>query len=379
MIAKFITIGLFVARAAIADPPKPAGMVWVPGGEFAMGTDDAEAYPAERPAHHVTVDGFWMDETEVTNEQFAKFVDATHYVTIAERVPVWEELKKQLPPGTAKPSADKLVAGALVFTPPKNPPTRDDPSLWWTWTPGASWRHPEGPGSDLDGREKHPVVQVAYADAVAYAAWAGKRLPTEAEWEFAARGGLQGKRYAWGDEFRPGGKIMANVWQGPFPNHNTNEDGFGRTSPVKSFPPNGFGLYDMIGNVWEWCADWYDATSPEQLASLGLCHNPAGPSRSFNPREPHSQQRVTKGGSFLCAENYCSNFRPSARRGTDDDTGMSHLGFRCVVSPKELEKTDGIERKEKKVGKAAASNGASIGPGEASDHAREAIVHDHER
>lgn len=326
-----VTVGLSLPGFA-ADPAPPPGMAWVPGGEFAMGTDEKEAYSAERPAHRVKVDGFWMDETEVTNEQFAQFVEATKYVTIAERVPDWEELKKQLPPGTEKPSADKFVAGSLVFTPPNEQPTRDDVTLWWTWTPGADWRHPEGPKSNLDGREKHPVVQVAYEDALAYAKWAGKRLPTEAEWEFAARGGFDGKRYGWGDELRPNGKIMANVWQGQFPSRNTKEDGFERTAPVKSFPPNGYRLYDLIGNVWEWCADWYDATQHEKLASEGLCHNPTGPAGSFNPREPHTQQRVTKGGSFLCAENYCLNFRPSARRGMDYDTGMSHLGFRCVLS-----------------------------------------------
>ena len=329
-----LAITSFVAVAALAaDAEKPTGMVWVPGGKFAMGTDEKEAYPAERPAHRVKVDGFWMDETEGTNAQFAKFVEATKYVTIAERVPDGEELKKQLPPGTEKPSADKLIAGALVFTALKEPPPRDDATLWWKWTAGADWRHPEGPKSNLDGREQHPVVQVAYEDALAYAKWAGKRLPTEAEWEFAARGGLEAKRYAWGDEYRPGGKIMANVWQGRFPNDNKNEDGFERTAPAKSFPPNGYGLYDMTGNVSEWCADWFDVKQHEKLPAEGLCHNPPGLARSFNPGEPRAQQRVTKGGSFLCAENYCLNYRPSARRCTDYDTGMSHLGFRCVLTP----------------------------------------------
>lgn len=340
----FLSFGL-VSTCVGADLPlaaaaeKPPGMAWVPGGEFAMGTDDKEAYPAERPAHRVKVDSFWMDETEVTNEQFAAFVNATKYITAAERAPDWEELKKQLPAGAEKPAADKLVPGALVFTPLSKPPAHDDPALWWSWTPGADWRHPEGPASSLAGREKHPVVQVAYEDAMAYAKWAGKRLPTEAEWEFAARGGLAGKRYAWGDEFRPGGKLMANIWQGAFPHDNRSADGFPGTAPVKSFPANGYGLHEMTGNVWEWCADWFDATQHEKLAAEGSCHNPAGPARSFNPREPHSQQRVTKGGSFLCAENYCLNYRPSARRGTDYDTGMSHLGFRCVRDPDRQEKT----------------------------------------
>ncbi len=338
-ISAALAITGFTAMSIAGEAGSPSGMLWIPGGEFAIGTDEKEAYPAERPAHRVKVDGFWMDETEVTNEQFAKFVAATKYVTVAERVPDWEELKKQLPPGTEKPPADKLVAGALVFTPLKEPPTRDDPTLWWTWTAGANWRHPEGLASSIAGREKHPVVQVAYEDAVAYAQWAGKRLPTEAEWELAARGGLEAKRYAWGDEFRPDGKLMANIWQGRFPNDDKKEDGFAGTAPVKSFPANGYGLYEMTGNVWEWCADWFDAKQHEKLAADGVCHNPAGPARSFNPNEPHAQQRVTKGGSFLCAENYCLNYRPSARRGTDFDTGMSHLGFRCVLSKAQPQQT----------------------------------------
>lgn len=326
---------LAVATATAHAQTKPAGMVWVPGGEFFMGTDEKESYPAERPAHPVKVDGFWMDATEVTNEQFQKFVEATGYVTVAERPVDWEQLKKQLPPGTPKPPDEKLKPGALVFTPPNRPPAADDPSQWWTWTPGACWRHPEGPGSNLEGRAAHPVVQVAWEDAVAYAKWAGKRLPTEAEWEFAARGGLEKKRYAWGDEFKPAGKYMANIWQGRFPDQNKNEDGFARTAPVKSFPANGYGLFEMTGNVWEWCSDWYDATLYKAVAIKGACHNPTGPERSHNPREPHAAQRVTKGGSFLCAENYCLNYRPSARRGTDWDTGMSHLGFRCVKPAEE--------------------------------------------
>lgn len=332
LLALSLTVRMSAAETAPTVPPTPPGMVWVPGGEFAMGTDESEAYATERPAHRVKVDGFWMDETEVTNEQFAKFVAATKYLTVAERVPDWEELKRGLPPGTPKPSAERFVAGSLVFTPPKEAPARDDFTLWWTWTSGANWLHPEGPNSNLDGRANHPVVQIAYEDAVAYATWAGKRLPTEAEWEFAARGGKNGQRYAWGGEFRPGGKILANVWQGQFPNQNTREDGYVGSSPVKSFPPNGYGLYDMIGNVWEWCADWYDVNQHRTLAADPVCQNPAGPRRSFNPREPYALQRVTKGGSFLCAENYCVNYRPSARRGTDYDTGMSHIGFRCVLS-----------------------------------------------
>jgi formylglycine-generating enzyme required for sulfatase activity len=284
LMCSFLALVSFVAQASSEKLAKPPGMVWIPGGEFAMGTNEKDVYPAERPEHRVRVDGFWMDETEVTNEQFEKFVEATKYVTVAERVPDWNELKKHLPPGTKKSSANKFVGGSLVFTPPTAQPLGFDPSWWWTWTPGANWRHPEGPASNLCGRQKHPVVQVAYEDAVAYATWAGKRLPTEAEWEFGARGGLEGKRYGWSGKFRRGGKIMANVWQGRFPSENTKEDGFERTAPVKSFPPNRYGLYDMIGNVWEWCADWFDTRQHEKLAADPLCSNPAGPGQQIDPR-----------------------------------------------------------------------------------------------
>ena len=305
--------------------------MWVPGGNFSMGTDEEKAYPAEKPSHHVFVAGFWMDATEVSNEQFKKFVDATGYVTVAERIPDWEQLKAQLPPGTPKPRSENLVAGSLVFTPAKEPVLVDDPALWWSWTAGASWRHPEGHGSNLDGLWDHPVVHIAFEDAMAYAQWTGKRLPTEAEWEFAARGGLKSKRYVWGDDFKPEGNHMANIWQGTFPNENKVEDGYARTAPVKSFPPNAYGLYDMVGNVWEWCSDWYDARLYARMDKLQVSTNPAGPVKSFDFEAPYAQRRVTKGGSFLCAENYCRNYRPSARRGTDWDTGMSNLGFRCVL------------------------------------------------
>jgi formylglycine-generating enzyme len=225
---------------------RPEDMVWIPSDEFTMGTDDVRSFPNERPAHKMRVEGFWIDEHDVTNAEFAKFVDATGYVTTAEKRPDWEGLKKQLPPGTPKPDDGVLVAGSLVFTPLSRPVPLNDLSAWWRWVPGANWRHPEGPGSNVESRENHPVVQVSWDDAVAYAKWAGKRLPTEAEWEFAARGGLEGKGYAWGDEFTPGGKYVANTWQGLFPVTNTAEDGFVGTSPVKSFPSNGYGLYDML-------------------------------------------------------------------------------------------------------------------------------------
>jgi formylglycine-generating enzyme len=295
-----------------------------------MGSDDLWSMNNERPAHRVRVKGFWIDRHDVTNDEFDAFVKATGYVTTAERRVEWDELAKQLPPGTRRPSESELVPGALVFTPPSEAVSLDDLSRWWRWVPGASWRHPEGPGSDLQGRGRHPVVQVSWDDGVAYAAWAGKRLPTEAEWERAARGGLEGKRYAWGDDVRPAGHHMANTWQGLFPVRNTGDDGFVGTSPVESFPANGFGRYDMAGNVWQWCSDWYRADAFVDWASAGACENPRGPSQSFDPNEPRTPKRVVKGGSFLCSPSYCESYRPSARRGTPPDTGTSHTGFRCA-------------------------------------------------
>jgi len=305
-------------------------MRWIPAGEFTMGTDSSNSQVNERPAHRVRLEGFWIDETPVTNAQFARFVKATGYETTAERAPVWEELKKQLPPGTPKPDPGQLVPGSLVYSPPAQPVPLDDMSNWWRWVPGASWRHPEGPASDLQGRESEPVVQVSWDDANAYAKWAGKRLPTEAEWEYAARGGLDGKRFSWGDEFRPAGKYMANTFQGHFPDKNEPEDGYPKRSPVKSFPPNAYGLYDMAGNVWQWTGDWYRADYFADLAHAGLARSPKGPRESFDPSDPYAQKRVVKGGSFLCNVSYCESYRPSARRGTPPDTGSEHVGFRCV-------------------------------------------------
>ncbi len=326
-----IVLFALFARPACADEP---GMVWISGGEFVMGTNVADVPPNERPAHPVSVDGFWMDATDVTNAEFEKFVAATGYVTTAERMPDWEEIKTQLPPGTPRPDASVLVPGSLVFTPPDHAVPLKDMSGWWTWRPGASWRHPEGPGSDLKNRANHPVVQVSWDDAVAYAKWAGKRLPTEAEWEFAARGGLKEKRFGWGDEVHPDGKFMANTWTGEFPHRNTAADGFAGTSPVKSFPANGYGLYDMAGNVWQWCGDLYRADAFEGCGKKGCCTNPTGPEASFNPAREvtGSVEHVTKGGSFLCSPSYCEGYRPSARRGVPPDTGSAHVGFRCVKS-----------------------------------------------
>jgi len=310
----------------------PPGMVWIPGGTFLMGTNDKESFPNERPAHLVQVYGFWMDEHDVTNAEFARFVEATGYVTTAERPINWEDLKKEIPPGTPRPDDSALAPGSLVFTPTSGPVPLNDLSAWWRWVPGANWRHPEGPGSSIQGRENHPVVQVSWFDAVAYAQWAGKRLPTEAEWEFAARGGLESKRYVWGDDLRPGGRYMANTWQGIFPVHDSGEDGFVGTSPVGSFPANGYGLYDMAGNVWQWCSDWYRADAHVEATSKSICRDPAGQAESSDPADAYSPKRVVKGGSFLCNPSYCESYRPSARRGTPPDTGSSHTGFRCVIS-----------------------------------------------
>jgi formylglycine-generating enzyme required for sulfatase activity len=318
---------------AIEPGEAPPGMAWIPGGEFLMGSDDAQADPAERPAHRVRVHGFWIDQTEVTNAEFRAFVNATGYITTAERPVDWNQLKTQVPPGTPKPPDEQLTPGSLVFTPPDRPVPLDDITNWWRWMPGASWKHPEGPGSSIAGKYNHPVVHVSWDDAQAYARWAGKRLPTEAEWEFASRGGLAGKKYAWGDELQPAGKTLANTWQGHFPETNTDEDGFPRTSPVKSFPANGFGLYDMMGNVWEWCSDWYRPDTYRLDSNPLPVQNPTGPEKSYDPAEPYQPKRVTRGGSFLCSANFCTNYRPSARRGTATDSGMSHLGFRCVLTP----------------------------------------------
>ena len=318
-----------------AEPPGPApeGMVWVPGGEFSMGGRDPrgqdhgghDGMNDARPVHRVHVDGFWLDRTEVTNRQFERFVRATGYVTIAEQPPRAEDF-----PG-APP--ENLVAGSVVFTPPEHEVPLDNHYQWWRYVPGASWRHPTGPGSVLKGREDYPVVHVAYADAVAYAAWAGKRLPTEAEWEFAGRGGLSGKIYEWGDEFRPAGRWMANIHQGSFPREDKGEDGYRGASPAGRFPPNGYGLLDMAGNVWEWCSDWYRPDTYARLATAGgVARNPQGPDDPFDPAEPTEKKRVHRGGSFLCTELYCTRYMIGTRGKGEVTTGSDHLGFRCAKS-----------------------------------------------
>ncbi|HKI37615.1 MAG TPA: formylglycine-generating enzyme family protein [Gemmataceae bacterium] len=320
-----------VTRLWSTPPGPPPGMVWVPGGEFTMGTDSDLGRPEEKPAHRVRVHAFWMDETEVTNAQFRAFVEATGHVTTAEKPPDLEELMRQRPPGAKPPPKENLVPGSIVFRMPPGPVDLRDYMQWQKWTPGASWRHPEGPGSGIDGKDDHPVVHVSWDDAVAYARWAGKRLPTEAEWEFAARGGLDGKPYVWGDEPFSEEKPQCNIWQGEFPWKNTALDGYERTAPVKSYPPNGYGLYDMAGNAWEWCADWYDQDLYQRRAGRGVIDNPTGPERSYVPHDPLSPQRVQRGGSFLCCDQYCSRYRPSARHGCPYDTSLSHVGFRCVM------------------------------------------------
>ncbi|MDQ7013526.1 MAG: formylglycine-generating enzyme family protein [Planctomycetota bacterium] len=322
-------------RPAEDSGAAPEGMVWIEGGAYWMGSTDPLARPDESPVHRVRVDGFWMDRTEVTNAQFAAFVEATGYMTVAERPVDWEKIRAQLPPGTPKPPDEVLRPGSLVFTRPEHPVDLHRYDLWWTWTHGSTWRTPEGPGTSIEGREDHPVVQVAYEDAAAYARWANKRLPTEAEWEYAARGGLERKVNVWGDE--PVSPERCNIWTGHFPDDNTAEDGFARAAPVKSFPPNGYGLYDMAGNVWEWCADLYRpdfyAMCVESVGPDGVVANPSGPKESLDPRNPDApESRVQRGGSFLCNDSYCASYRPSARMSCPPDTGLSHVGFRCVRS-----------------------------------------------
>jgi len=322
-----------VANTTAPPGEAPAGMAWIPGGEFSMGCADPrpslcggpDAMPDARPIHRVYVDGFWMDKTEVTNSQFQEFADATGYVTIAERTPRAEDFPVAPPP-------ENLVAGSTVFTPPDQPVPLDNHYRWWNYVKGASWRHPQGPDSDLAGRDDYPVVHIAYPDAQAYAAWAGKRIPTEAEWEFAARGGLAGKQYTWGNDLKPHDKWMANTFQGRFPLNDKAEDGFAGISPVARYPANGYGLYDMAGNVWEWCSDWYRPDYYDHLAqSTRVARNPDGPRASFDPREPTvEQKRVHRGGSFLCTEQYCTRYIVGTRGLGDVMTGSNHLGFRCV-------------------------------------------------
>ena len=314
------------AQHAPANNTPPAGMVWIKGGIFSMGGDNEQASEDEFPKHQVEVGGFWMDATEVTNAKFAEFVKATGYITTAEQKPDWEELKKQLPLDTPKPDDNVLVASSLVFKAPPSAVNLQDYSQWWVWTEGADWKHPDGPASNIKGKENHPVVHISWYDAQAYCKWAGKRLPTESEWEWAARGGLSNQIYPWGNE--PINKGKANYWQGRFPNNNTEEDKFYYAAPVKNFQPNGYGLYDMAGNVWEWCSDYYKNDYYSEIKTGAK--NPAGPKKSFDPDEPLAQKRVIRGGSFLCNDSYCSGYRVARRMKSTEDSSMQHVGFRCV-------------------------------------------------
>ena len=311
--------------------PAPDGMVWIPGGEFSMGAADPpgmdhvgmSATLDSRPIHRVYVDGFWIDETDVTNAQYAKFVKATSYVTVAERTPSAADFPSSPP--------ENLIAGSVVFSPPDHPVALNNHFQWWQYAPGANWRHPLGPESDITGKDQYPVVHVAYEDAVAYARWAAKRLPTEAEWEFAARGGLAGKPFVWGDDFRPNGRWMANTHEGQFPVNDTGEDGYVGIAPVAQYPANGYGLFDMAGNVWQWTSDWYRPDYYAQLSASGaVTRNPQGPIASFDPAEPTEKKKVHRGGSFLCTDQYCSRYIVGTRGKGEVSTGTNHLGFRCL-------------------------------------------------
>ncbi|RKJ97309.1 formylglycine-generating enzyme family protein [Alicycliphilus denitrificans] len=312
----------------------PAGMVWVPAGRFVMGNTSSKALPNEKPGHGVRLAGFWMDRTHVTNRQFEQFVRATGYVTTAERVPDWPSLQAQLPPGTPPPPAGAMVPGALVFAGTSQPVSLADYMRWWRYMPGASWRHPQGPQSDLRGKEDHPVVQVSYEDAQAYARWAGKRLPTEAEWEYAARGGLDQQRFAWGHLLEPEGRPMARTWSAQpqvFPVASAKV--MPGTAPVAGYAPNGYGLYDMAGNAWQWVADWYRHDAFARQARAGDVANPRGPGESFDPEglRADAPKRVIRGGSFLCSEEYCEGYRVSARQGQDPYSASANVGFRLVL------------------------------------------------
>ena len=326
-------------KALVTEKPHnlatPKNMVWIPGKEFSKGAvkHDTMAMHHEKPAHMVAVDGFFIDETEVSNADFRKFVLATNYNTLAERAVVWEELKKQVPPGTPKPHDSLLQPGSLVFKKTKSSVSNlNDFSQWWEWKIGANWQHPQGPGSTIEGKDTHPVVHIAYEDAKAYCKWAGRRLATEAEWELAAKGKQQNTIFTWGNEVAHLA-VSANTWDGEFPVANTKLDGYEGTAPIKSYRPNSNGLYDMAGNVWEWTSDWYNSDYYATAAiSNGILSNPTGAKKSFNRSNPYAVEKVIKGGSFLCSDTYCANYRISARMGTSLDSSLEHLGFRTVAT-----------------------------------------------
>lgn len=313
-------------------PLLPKDMVWIPGGEFTMGSNNEDSKKDEKPPHRVTVDGFWMDITPVTNRQFKEFVDATHYITTAEKAPTIEEIMSQVRPGTPPPAPELLVPASLVFKPTQGPVSLKSNRAWWEWKPGANWKHPLGPDSSIEGKEDHPVVQVSWFDAVAYAKWAGKRLPTEAEWEFAAYGGENNNKYVWGNDEFSEDNPQANIWQGVFPYKSSKQDGAMGTTPVTAFKPNPYGLYDMAGNVWQWCSDLYHVSHYQDEAKKEPSINPRGPATSYDPEEPFATKHVHRGGSFLCHQSYCKGYRITARMKTCPDTSLNHLGFRCVMS-----------------------------------------------
>jgi formylglycine-generating enzyme required for sulfatase activity len=311
-------------------------MAWIKGGEFNMGSDKTDAKEDEKPVHPVKVSSFWLDETPVTNAQFKEFTDATGYVTTAEKAPTLEEIMAQVPPGTPPPAPELLVPASLVFKPSNGPVPLKNHFNWWEWKQGADWRHPLGPDSSIERKENHPVVQISWFDAEAYAKWAGKRLPTEAEWEYAARGGQGEIPYTWGNEEFSEEKPQTNIWQGTFPYKSSKPNGYFGTTPVKTYPANAFGLYDMTGNVWEWCSDLYHASYYKELKNKGeVATNPGGPEKSFDPAEPYAIKHVHRGGSFLCHASYCKGYRIAARMKTCPDTSLNHLGFRCAMSQKE--------------------------------------------
>ena len=319
-----------------ADPDQAQstnGMVWVEGGNYVMGGDNDQAREDEYPEHQAAIDGFWMDETEVTNAQFREFVDATKYITTAEKEITREDILAQLPEGTVLPEDLDLSPFSLVFHSPPPADRAYNPQDWWSVIKGANWQHPQGPDTHLEGRENEPVVHISWYDAMAFCKWKGKRLPTEAEWEYASRGGKEGGIYPWGNE--PVSTQMANYWQGDFPSNHVVEDGFERLAPVKSFPPNPLGLYDMAGNVWEWCADWYRHDYYQAAKTTRTVKNPLGPTDSFDPQEPSVPKKVVRGGSFLCNDSYCSGYRVAARMKSSPDTGLEHTGCRCVRDGKE--------------------------------------------
>ncbi len=316
----------------------PEGKIWIPGGEFYQGAMDTDslAMNHEYPKHKVIVDGFLIDINEVTNKQFSEFVKETGYVTVAERKIDWDEIKKQLLENTSKPHDSILQPGALIFKrSEKSVPNLFDFSQWWTWKIGANWKHPNGPESSIEGKEDYPVVHIAYEDAEAYCEWEGSRLPTEAEWEYASRGGTNSIVFTWGNN-KDQLSSFANTWEGEFPVDNTEKDGFVSRAPVRSYPKNRFGLYDMAGNVWEWTSDWYNTKYYEELHHKGIAKNPKGAIEPFNQNNPLAREKVIKGGSFLCSDSYCASYRISARMGTSLDTGTEHLGFRTVIGANDL-------------------------------------------